>query len=75
VRERLREALFEGYRSYHDFERDDAYERAKPVYQLSTLLWRMTGFEDAFAEDDLGRARAEFQYRQQFDRLVDELPA
>ena len=34
----------------------------------------MTGFEDAYAEDDLGRARAEFQYRQQFDRLVDDLP-
>jgi len=74
LRERLREKLFEGYRSHHEFERDETYERSKPVYQLSTLLWRMTGFEDAFAEDDLGRARAEFQYRQQFDRLIDELP-
>ena len=33
----------------------------------------MTGFADAFDEDDLGRARAEFQYRQQFDRLADRL--
>jgi len=73
TRERLREALFEGYREYREFERDEQYVACKPVYQLSTLVWRMTGFEEAFDEDDLGRARAEFQYRQQFDRLVDEL--
>ena len=74
VRDRLRGKLFEGYRSFREFERDETYERSKPVYQLSTLLWRMTGFESAFDEDDLGRARAEFRYRQQFDRLVGELP-
>ncbi|PSP65962.1 phosphotransferase [Halobacteriales archaeon QH_8_67_27] len=74
VRERLREKLYEGYRQHHEFEPDEQYEQCKSIYQLSTLLWRMTGFEDAYAEDDLGRARAEFQYRQQFDRLVDDLP-
>jgi aminoglycoside phosphotransferase (APT) family kinase protein len=74
VRDRLRERLYDGYRTYTGFEPGETYERTKPIYQLSTLLWRMTGFEDAFAEDDLGRARAEFQYRQQFDRLLAELP-
>ncbi|WP_123537349.1 phosphotransferase family protein [Halosimplex salinum] len=74
VRETLREKLYEGYREHHEFEPDERYEQCKPIYQLSTLLWRMTGFDDAFAEDDLGRARAEFQYRQQFDRLLAELP-
>ena len=74
VRERLREQLYEGYRSHAEFDPGETYERTKPIYQLSTLLWRMTGFDDAFAEDDLGRARAEFQYRQQFDRLLAELP-
>ncbi|WP_436923858.1 phosphotransferase family protein [Halosimplex amylolyticum] len=74
VRERLRQKLYEGYRTHHEFEADERYERCKPIYQLSTLLWRMTGFDDAFAEDDLGRARAEFQYRQQFDRLLDAVP-
>ncbi|MFC7195623.1 phosphotransferase family protein [Halosimplex aquaticum] len=74
VRERLRQKLYEGYRTHHEFEADERYEQCKPIYQLSTLLWRMTGFDDAFAEDDLGRARAEFQYRQQFDRLLDAVP-
>jgi aminoglycoside phosphotransferase (APT) family kinase protein len=73
VRDRLRGQLFDGYREYREFERDAEYRNCKAVYQLSTLLWRMTGFEEAFGEDDLGRARAKFQYRQQFDRLVDEI--
>lgn len=71
ARERLREKLFDGYREHREFERDEQYVQCKALYQLSTLLWRMTGFEDAFSDDDLGRGRAEFQYRQQFDRLVD----
>ena len=71
--ERLRERLYDGYRQHREFEPDGSYEACKTVYQLSTLLWRMTGFADAFDEDDLGRGRAEFQYRQQFDRLADRL--
>jgi aminoglycoside phosphotransferase (APT) family kinase protein len=74
-RDRLRDRLFEGYREHRSFERSARYQRCKPVYQLSTLLWRMSGFDEAFDEDDLERARAEFQYRQQFDRLTDELRA
>jgi len=75
VRQRLRTELFEGYNEYREFEPDETYEECKPVYQMSTLLWRMTGFESAFSEDDLGRARAEFQYRQHFERLLGELPS
>ncbi|WP_459195087.1 phosphotransferase family protein [Halosimplex sp. J119] len=74
VRETLRGKLYEGYRTHHEFQPGEDYEQCKPIYQLSTLLWRMTGFDDAFDEDDLGRARAEFQYRQQFDRLLDAVP-
>lgn len=73
VRKRLRDRLFEGYREHREFEYTDTYEQCKTVYQLSTLLWRMTGFDSAFTEDDLGRARAEFQYQTQFDRLVEQL--
>ena len=73
VRRRLREKLYEGYRRHREFERTDTYLECKPAYQLSTLLWRMTGFDSAFNEDDLGRARAEFQYQTQFDRLVEQL--
>jgi hypothetical protein len=46
--------------------------RLQSIEQWGDIQWE--SFEDAFAEDDLGRARAEFRYRQQFDRLVGELP-
>jgi aminoglycoside phosphotransferase (APT) family kinase protein len=75
LQDALRERLYEGYRAFCSFDPDEAYRRAKPVYQLSTLLWRMTGFESAYDEDEgLGKARAEFRHRQQFERIVDELP-
>ncbi|MCU4799700.1 phosphotransferase [Halobacteria archaeon HArc-gm2] len=75
IRDRLRETLHDGYREERAFAFDDGYEERRPLYQLSTLLWRMGGFEDAFADDSgLARARAEAQYRQQFERLVESLP-
>ncbi|WP_225333913.1 phosphotransferase family protein [Halomicrobium urmianum] len=75
VRDRLRGALHDGYRSERAFEFGEAYERRRPIYQLSTLLWRMGGFQDAFADETgLTRARAEAQYREQFERLVESLP-
>ena len=74
-RTRLRECLYEGYRDYRSFEPDRRYERARRVYHFATLLWRMAGFEAAFADvSDLARARAEARFRQQFDRLVESLP-
>jgi len=75
IRGRLRGALRDGYRSEREFEFGEEYERRRPIYQLSTLLWRMGGFEDAFADETgLARARAEAQYREQFERLVESLP-
>jgi aminoglycoside phosphotransferase (APT) family kinase protein len=75
VCDRLREALYEGYNSQRAFAFDDDYVRKRSIYQLSTLLWRMGGFEGAFAEESgLAQARAEAQYRQEFERLVEELP-
>lgn len=54
---------------------EDAYEERRTLSQLSTLLWRMGGFEAAFAEESgLAKARAEAQYRQQFERLLEALP-
>lgn len=75
IRDRLRETLHDGYREERAFAFDDGYEKRRPLYQLSTLLWRMGGFEAAFADESgLAQARAEAQYRQQFERLVDALP-
>jgi aminoglycoside phosphotransferase (APT) family kinase protein len=75
VRARLRNTLYEGYREYRDFEPDDAYERRRPVYHFATLLWRMAGFEAAFADaSGLARARYEARFRQQFDALAATLP-
>jgi aminoglycoside phosphotransferase (APT) family kinase protein len=75
VCDRLREALYDGYHEKRAFAFDEAYERRRPIYQLSTVLWRMGGFEDAFAvASGLAQARAEAQYREQFERLVDALP-
>ncbi len=75
TRKRLRERLYAGYREYREFEPDESYERARPVYYFATLLWRMGGFEAAFADfSDLARARAEARFRQQFERLGESLP-
>jgi aminoglycoside phosphotransferase (APT) family kinase protein len=75
VRQELRSHLYEGYRTYRDFDPDDQYERRRPVYHFATLLWRMAGFEAAFADaSGLARARYEARFRQQFDQLVASLP-
>lgn len=75
IKSTLREEFHAGYREYRDFEFDDEYERRRPLYQLSTLLWRMEGFEESFAvESGLARARAEATYREQFERLLDAVP-
>lgn len=73
--DRLRDALYDGYRSQREFDFGEEYTSRRPIYQLSTLLWRMGGFEGAFAEESgLARARAEAQYREEFERLVASLP-
>lgn len=75
LRQQLRERLYAGYREYREFDPDGAYEQRRPVYYFSTLLWRMAGFEVAFADySGLARSRAEVRFRQQYDKLVDELP-
>ncbi|WP_254274079.1 phosphotransferase family protein [Haloarcula marina] len=75
IRERLRTAFHEGYRAGRPMDFDDGYAERRPLYQLSTLLWRMAGFEAAFADaSGLAQARAEAQYRQQFERLLDAIP-
>ncbi|WP_276271444.1 phosphotransferase family protein [Haloarcula litorea] len=75
VREQLRSAFRDGYRQHRAMDFGDGYEKRRPLYQLSTLLWRMAGFDAAFADESgLVRARAEAQYRQQFERLLGELP-
>ncbi len=43
-------------------EFDEGYEQRRPLYQLSTLLWRMAGFEAVFDDKSgLAAARAEAQ--------------
>ncbi len=75
TRERLRDRLYSGYREYREFDPDEDYERRRAVYHFSTLIWRMSGFEAAFAESSgLAQARAEARFRQQFDALADALP-
>jgi aminoglycoside phosphotransferase (APT) family kinase protein len=75
TRERLRDRLYSGYRKSREFDPDEGYERRRAVYHFATLLWRMGGFEAAFADvSDLARARAEARFRQQFDQLSDALP-
>jgi len=75
VRSELREELYDGYREHRAMEFEPGYEERRPLYQLSTLLWRMAGFEAVFADESgLATARAEAQYRQQFERLLDALP-
>ncbi|PSP64297.1 phosphotransferase [Halobacteriales archaeon QH_8_67_36] len=75
VRERLRSEFHGGYTEHRPMDFEDGYAERRPLYQLSTLLWRMAGFEAVF-DDDAGlvRARAEAQYRQQFERLLDAVP-
>ena len=74
-RERIRERLYDGYRSEREFDPDDeAYAASKPLYQFSTLVWRMAGFESLYSDaSELARSRAEAYYRQQFDRLASTL--
>ena len=75
VRDRLRTKLYEGYREYREFDPDDDYEQRRPVYHFATLLWRMAGFEAAFADaSGLAQARYEARFRQQFDQLAGQLP-
>ena len=72
--ERMRERLYAGYQSEREFEPDTEYAACKPLYQFSTLIWRMAGFESIYDEDDgLARSRAEAYYRQQFDELASTL--
>jgi aminoglycoside phosphotransferase (APT) family kinase protein len=76
LRESLRMVFREGYQEVRPMEFGEGYERRRPLYQLSTLLWRMAGFEAAFGDESgLAVARAEAQYRQQFERLVEEIQA
>ena len=75
TRARLRERLYEGYNRHRAFEPDEGFERRRPIYYFSTLLWRMLGFEAAFGEvSELAQSRAEIRYRQQFDRLLERIP-
>ncbi|WP_229770439.1 MULTISPECIES: phosphotransferase family protein [unclassified Halorhabdus] len=69
--EQLRAHLHDGYRSERDFDPDQRYAKSKPLYQFSTLLWRMGGFDDLYdGEGSLARSRAEAYYRRQFDDLA-----
>lgn len=73
TRTRLREHLYDGYNEYREFDPTDGYERRRPVYYFATLLWRMLGFNAAFAEaGNLAEGRAEVRYRQQFDELIEQ---
>lgn len=75
VRERLRTEFHDGYTEHRPMDFEDGYADRRPLYQLSTLLWRMAGFEAVFDDDSgLVKARAEAQYRQQFERLLDAIP-
>lgn len=75
TREQLRERLYEGYRKHRSFEPDEGYEQRRTVYHFSTLLWRMAGFNAAFADfSELARGRAEARFRQQFEQLAAQLP-
>jgi aminoglycoside phosphotransferase (APT) family kinase protein len=75
TREQLRERLYSGYRTHRSFEPDEGFEQRRTVYHFSTLLWRMAGFNAAFADfSELARGRAEARFRQQFDDLAAQLP-
>lgn len=75
TREHLRSRLYEGYRENRAFDPDEGFEQRRTIYHFATLLWRMVGFDAAFADfSGLARGRAEARYRQQFEYLVGELP-
>lgn len=75
TRQRLRECLYEGYREHLAFESENGFEERRAIYYVATLLWRMLGFEAAFADaGELAQGRAEVRFRQQFDQLVAGLP-
>jgi aminoglycoside phosphotransferase (APT) family kinase protein len=75
TRERLRERLYEGYRTHMEFEPTAGYEQRRAVYHFATLVWRMASFDVAFADfSDLAQARAEARFRKQFDQLVSIQP-
>ncbi|WP_324757585.1 phosphotransferase family protein [Haloarcula sp. GH36] len=75
IKETLRQRFHTGYREFRPMDFADGYEERRPLYQLSTLLWRMAGFEAVFADESgLATARAEAKYREQFERLIDTLP-
>jgi Ser/Thr protein kinase RdoA (MazF antagonist) len=75
TRKRLRERLYDGYREYQPFDPDDGFEDRRMIYYFATLLWRMLGFEAAFADQtELMRGRAEVRFKQQFDQLAERLP-
>lgn len=75
TRDRLRERLYTGYREHRDFEPDDEYRKRRDLYYFATLLWRMAGFEAAFADfSELAKGRAEVRFRRQYDQLAANLP-
>ena len=75
VRESLRTEFHDGYTEHRPMDFEDGYADRRPLYQLSTLLWRMAGFDAVFDDESgLVQARAEAQYRQQFERLLEALP-
>lgn len=75
-RQHLRDVLFSGYREYREFDPGEAYRKRRAVYYFATLIWRMSGFEAAFADfSELAQARAEARFRQQFEALAENLPS
>jgi len=75
MRDTLRAEFHDGYTEYRPMDFEEGYAERRPLYQLSTLLWRMGGFSAVFEGDPgLVQARAEAQYRQQFERLLDAIP-
>lgn len=75
TRGRLRDRLYDGYRENLDFDPPAGFDDRRAVYYFATLLWRMLGFEAAFAEaGELAQGRAEVRFRQQFDQLAAGLP-
>lgn len=73
VCDQLRERLYAGYGTDGAFEPPVSYRAYKPVYQFSTLIWRMAGFERLYETDSLARSRAEAYYRRQFEALAQQL--
>jgi aminoglycoside phosphotransferase (APT) family kinase protein len=75
TRQHLQDLLYQGYRQHREFDPGEAYEKRRQVYHFATLLWRMANFEAAFADySELAKARAQAQFRQQFDTIASNLP-